>query len=176
MSPHELALLISIPCVALVGLALFLRYVPRRQQSQVARPQEQIETARLDTAIADTAIQALSSRLAGVEGRIGGLVAILEAIPVLQSRLAAMETHMPALQEAYEKYADQIGRADKRMTERARKNARDQQGDEGISAGDAAAALTGVAVAGAPLQMTPTVTPNNNQTRPGVLGGGGRSR
>ena len=172
MSPLDLTILTVVPTVAVGLAAVFLWIVIRRRQRQPERPLEAPQSPPQDFGIQDTAIQSLSARLAAIEGRIGGLAATLEGVPVLQQRMAAIETHMPALQEAYEKYADQISRADKRETERTRRNKKDQ----GISAGEAAAALTGEADAGGTLQPTQSASPPSNTSRAGILGQGGRNR
>lgn len=163
--------------VALVALvlswglvcALFLTRSARRQQTQDTSPPAP-PTPALDTRIEDTAIQSLSSRLAVLEGRIGTIAATLEGVHVLTQRVASIETNMPAAQEAMEKYADSISRADKRDTERQRRFEK----TSGQTAGEAAAVLTGAA------PQTPAETaPQNNETsgrRLGILGHGGRGR
>lgn len=165
-------LVILIASLAAVGIltAAFLYLAIRRQQSQNIVAPAPAAPVQVDTIVQDTAIQAMSARLASVEGRIGSIAATMEGVAVLTQRVAAIETNMPAVQEAYEKYADQIGRADKRDTERQRrwnKSAGDQ------SAGDAAAALTGAAgAAGGTPSPTQPAAPPNSQARPGILGGG----
>lgn len=166
MSPLELTLLTAIPTAAIIVAAVFLWTAARRRQSQVTSHLQPVERAPVDRTIEDTAIQSLSSRLAVIEGRIGSIAATLEGVHVLQQRVAGIETAMPAVQEAYEKYADQISRADKRDTERLRRTEKMQ----GQTAGEAAAALSGVAEAGGPLP-TQSATPQNEKI-PGVLGGG----
>lgn len=163
--------------VALVALVLFcaavlaLIYVTRTrsQQTQVTAPPAP-PTPALDTRIEDSALQSLSSRLAVIEGRIGTISATLEGVHVLQQRVAAMETNMPAAQEAMEKYADSITRADKRDTERVRRFEKTQ----GTTAGEAAAALTSSATD----EPARVVEPQNNNggKRAGILGQGGRGR
>ncbi len=161
-----------VPLAALVVLggvilALILVRSPRRQQTQDTSPPAPL-TPPIDTVIQDTALQSLSSRLAVVEGRIGAIAATLEGVHILQQRVAAIETNMPAAQEAMEKYADSITRADKRDTERQRRHEKVQ----GQTAGEAAAALSG-AVEHIP---APTAPQNNDAGRPGILGHGGRGR
>lgn len=164
-----------LPCIAVLALVVgtvFLWHLARRQQSQVIDTVPAADRPPVDSLIQDQAIQALSARLASVEGRIGVIAATLESVAVLNGRVAAIETNMPAVQEAYEKYADQISRADKRDTERARRNMKDQ----GMSAGEAAAALTGGAGAGGTPPTQPAPPQNNKTPRPGVIGRGGRGR
>jgi len=141
----------------------------RRQQTQVISPPVP-ETPALDTRIEDTAIQSLSSRLAVLEGRIGTIAATLEGVHVLTQRVASIETNMPAAQEAMEKYADSITRADKRDTERQRRFEK----TSGQTAGDAAAALTGAATDEPARVVAPPE--NNGGSRAGILGQGGRGR
>jgi len=162
-----LGALVVLGCVI---LALILVRSPRRQQTQVISPPAP-PTPALDTRIEDTALQSLSSRLAVIEGRIGTISATLEGVQVLQQRVASIETNMPAAQEAMEKYADSITRADKRDTERQRRFEK----TSGQTAGDAAAALMG-ATTDEPARI---VAPQNNDAagnRPGILGQGGRGR
>ncbi len=156
--------------VALLGviLALILTRVPRSQLSQ-DRGLPVPPTPILDTRIEDTALQSLSARLAVVEGRIGTIAATLEGVHILTQRVASIETNMPAAQEAMEKYADSITRADKRDTERLRRFEK----TSGQTAGEAAAALQGAASPDA------ETAPQNNETggkRAGILGQGGRGR
>jgi len=154
--------------VALLGviLALILTRAPRSQQTQVTSPPVPA-IPPIDTVIQDTALQSLSSRLAVVEGRIGAIAATLEGVHILQQRVASIETNMPAAQEAMEKYADSITRADKRDTERQRRFEK----TSGQTAGEAAAALQGAAPP--PAETAPQ---NNDLKRIGILGRGGRGR
>lgn len=164
-------------CAALGALLLFVhvRY-PRSQQTLAEAMQEHAASkqpppiAPIDTAIQDTALQSISSRLAVVEGRIGAIAATLEGVHILQQRVASMETNMPAAQEAMEKYADSITRADKRDTERLRRFEK----TSGQTAGDAAAALT--ADVEAPTTPLGPTAENNGGKRAGILGQGGRGR
>lgn len=176
MSTLQLVLVTSIPAAAIVMAALFLYLAAGRRQSQVIDTVPPADRPAVDSTIQDNAIQAMSARLASVEGRIGVIAATLEGVTVLTGRVAAIETNMPAIQEAYERYADQIGRADKRDTERARRTMKDQ----GMTAGEAAAALTGAAGVGGnppPTQpAAPTKTNGPRQSRAGVIGRGGRGR
>jgi len=163
------ALVALVACLGVI-LALVLTRSPRRQQTQDISPPVP-PTPPLDTAIQDTAIQSLSSRLAAIEGRIGAIAATLDGFHVLQQRVAAIETNMPALQEAYEKYADSINRADKRDTERLRRHEKMQ----GQTAGEAAAALSSETEA--PTTPLGPVSPiNSDGKRIGILGHGGRGR
>jgi len=170
MAWTEIVALVALVACAGVILALILTRTPRSQQTQDTSPPAP-STPALDTAIQDTAIQSLSSRLAAIEGRIGAIAATLDGFHVLQQRVAAIETNMPALQEAYEKYADSISRADKRDTERQRRYEKVQ----GQTAGDAAAALTSEAEAPT-TPLGPASPINNDGKRIGILGHGGRGR
>jgi len=167
----ELVTIVSALTLIIIVMGVFLWRAAGRQQSQPIDTPLPVRAEPLDTIVQDTAIQAMSARLASVEGRIGTIAATMEGIAVLQQRVAAIEVNMPAVQDAYEKYADQISRADKRNTERQRRTEKLQ----GQSAGDAAAALTGAAVDGGNLQPTQAVAPTNQvQKRPGILGGAKR--
>ncbi len=143
----------------------------RRRQLQV-NDQLQLPPAAIAD-VGDSAITILSGRLAAIEGRMGPIVASLDSVALLQQRLAALEVNMPSMQEAMEKYADQIARTDKRDTERARRTATEEAKTQ--TAGDAAADLMGGAGAGgnAPAD-TAGAAPTS--TRAGVLGQGGRRR
>lgn len=158
--------------LALLGviLALILTRAPRSQQTQVTVPPAPL-TPALDTRIEDTALQSLSSRLAVLEGRIGTIAATLEGVHILTQRVASIETNMPAAQEAMEKYADSITRADKRDTERQRRFDKTQ----GTTAGEAAAALTSE-VEAPTYPLGPTSPKNDDGKRAGILGQGGRGR
>jgi len=160
---------------ALGGLILTLIQLhdARSQQTQDIGPSVP-STPPLDTRIEDTAIQSLSSRLAVLEGRIGTIAATLEGVHVLTQRVASIETNMPAAQEAMEKYADSITRADKRDTERQRRFEK----TSGQTAGEAAAGQFGVVDEPAPtFPLGPDPKAKNNDTaRAGILGQGGRGR
>lgn len=164
-------LIIFTSSLAAVGIltAVFLYLGIRRQQSRHIDTPAPVAPSTVDTIVTDSAIQAMSARLAGVEGQIATMAASLQGVAVLQQRVASIETNMPAVQEAYEKYADQIGRADKRDTERQRRYDK----TSGQSAGEAAAALTGAAgAAGGTPSPTQPAAPTNSMPRPGILGGG----
>ncbi len=167
LSLLEIILITCIPVAMIVMTAFFFWIWPRRQQSRHIDTPPPFRPDLVDTVVQDTAIQAMSARLASVEGRIGTIAATMEGMAVLQQRVAAMETNMPALQDAYEKYADQISRADKRNTERQRRSEKSQ----GQSAGEAAAALTGVAADGVtPPSIQAATSTNQLQSRAGILG------
>jgi len=170
MAWTEIVQLVALVLFCGAVLALFHWTRALRQQTQDISPPVP-PTPALDTAIQDTAIQSLSSRLAAIEGRIGAIAATLDGFHVLQQRVAAIETNMPALQEAYEKYADSISRADKRDTERQRRYEKVQ----GQTAGDAAAALTSEAEAPT-TPLGPASPISSDGKRIGILGHGGRGR
>lgn len=167
----QLALAV-IPVAAVVLMAVFLWVFARRQQTGlVAPPAPSVDPP--DPLGMDALMTAISARLAAVEGRIGALAAGLEVVAVLTQRVAMMETNMPALQEAMEKYADQISRLDKRNTERVRRADADQSKNDNQSAGQAAADLVGAAGGGSDPSPTQPAAPN---PRIGVVGSGGRGR
>jgi len=155
-----------VPSLIIVVIGLFLLSVARRRQTQVASPPDPTDLSPL--------IQTFSTRLAAAEGQVVNLVAGLQSIASLQARVGALEVLMPSVQEAFEKYADQTARADKRDTERVRRA--DQEEKKFQTAGDAAASLAGVVGGGGtePLPAQPAASQNNG--RAGVLGSGGRGK
>jgi len=163
-----------VPSVLVIVSALFLWSVARRRQTQVGGPPGPDPTAPAPTDIAPL-IQTLSARLAAVEGQLVQQTAGLQAIATLQSRVAALEVLMPSVQEAFEKYADQTARADKRNTERLRRSEKEESKFQ--TAGDAAAGLLDVAGGGGnePLPAQPAASQNNGK-RVGVVGSGGRGK
>jgi len=143
---------------------------PQRQQTGVKGPQDPPETVPVPPPPMGPLIEAFSQRLAASEGRVNAMAAQLEGLHVLQQRVSAIEANMPAVQEAYEKYADQVSRADKRNTERQRRSDK----TSGPTAGEAAAAMT----TGEPPAPTTPLGPfptNGAGLRPWVLGGAKRS-
>jgi len=146
--------------------AVLLR-APVPSESAVAIPPE--------VGVSDALIASLSQRLAATEGRLGTIAAQLEGIPQLQTRVASLETLMPSVQSAMEKYADVIHKADRRDTERARREDT-AANKEQPTAGEAAAAL--VAVPGAGGETPPLTQPGaaNNKSMPWLRGSGGRGR
>jgi len=160
-----------LPSLIIVVIGLFLWAAARRRQTQVTglpAPQP----ALTDPTGLDSLLQSMSGRVAAVEGRLGAVAAELQGVAILQQRLAAVEASMPSLQEAYEKYGDQVARAEKRTTERERRN----KADGFQTAGDAAAVLLGAGGAGGetPALTQPPVPQNGG--RAGVVGSGGRTR
>ena len=128
-----------------------------------------------EVGVSDALISSLSQRLAATEGRLGTMAAQLEGIPQLQTRVASMETLMPSVQSAMEKYADVIHKAERRDTERHRREDT-AANKEQPTAGEAAAALTAGSGAGG---ETPPLTqpgPANNKPMPWLRGSGGRGR
>jgi len=164
--------IVTATCVSV--FAVFLWTVARRRQSRVVGPPAPEATLTDPTGL-DSLLQSMSGRVAAVEGRLGSVAAELQQVAMLQTRLAAIEAAMPSLQEAYEKYGDQVARADKRATERDRVERK--TADKFQSAGEAAADLLGGAgTGGIPASTQPASPPKNNGGRPGVVGSGGRGR
>jgi len=162
-----------LPSLILVVIGLFLWTSARRRQTQVIGPPAPTAVLTDPTGL-DSLLQSMSARVAAVEGRLGSVAAELQGVAILQQRLAAVEAAMPSLQEAYEKYGDQVARADKRTTERERRNKADDAKFQ--TAGEAAGALLGAGGAGGetPALTQPPVPQNGG--RPGVMGRGGRGR
>jgi len=158
------------PVVLAVLFAIIYIRAVRRWQSLVTAPPAPEPTA-VDPTGLDSLLQSMSARVAATEGRLGAIAAELQGVAILQQRLAALEAAMPSMQEAYEKYGDQVARADKRATERDRV----EKKSAGFQTAGEAADLIGGAGAGgnpAPTQLAPP--PNN--ARSGVLGSGGRGK
>jgi len=112
-------LALVLPTVAVILATVFLSIAAARRQSRVVSPPAPQPTLSDPTGL-DALLTSMSGRVAAVEGRLGAVAAELQGVAILQQRLAAIEASMPSLQEAYEKYGDQVARADKRATERDR--------------------------------------------------------
>lgn len=173
LSPILQVVALVVPSLVLVVTGLFLWAAARSRQTQVGSEPGPEATAPAPTDLAPL-IQSFSTRLAAAEGQSVQLVAGLQAVASLQARVAALEVLMPSVQEAFEKYADQTARADKRNTERVRRA--DVEEKKFQTAGDAAAGLLDVAGGGGnePLPAQPAASQNNG--RAGVLGQGGRGK
>jgi len=162
-----------LPTVAVILATVFLWLAARRRQTQVGSPPA-AEATPADPTTLDSLLSSMSQRLAATEGRLGAMAAELQQVAILNSRVAAIETNMPGMQEAYEKYSDSINRADKRATERARVETK-SQGFQ--TAGEAASDLLGVAgTGGDPASTQPAAPQPTNNRRAGLLGSGGRNR
>jgi len=161
-----------LPTVAVILATVFLWLAARRRQTQVGS-QPAPDPTPADPTTLDSLLSSMSQRLAATEGRLGAMAAELQQVAILNSRVAAIETNMPGMQEAYEKYSDSINRADKRATERARVETK-TQGFQ--TAGEAAADLAGAAGAGGIPALTQPVAPKPTNKRAGLLGSGGRNR
>ncbi len=159
-----------LPTVAVILATVFLWTSARRRQTRVVAPPAPPATPTDPTSL-DSLLQSMSARVAAVEGRLGAVAAELQGVAILQQRLAAVEASMPSMQEAYEKYGDQVARADKRATERDRVERKTSASFQ--TAGEAADLIAGAGAGGnpAPTQLAPA---QNN--RAGVVGSGGRSR
>lgn len=176
MTLIEIGLVVGLvlSCGVMVSLLVF-RSTPRQQTQvndhQVAEERNSAVQAHREGL--NQLIETFSARLAAAEGRLTAITAQLGGISALTLRLDGLESHMPSVQEAYEKYADQIGRADKRMTERQRR----KEKTDPQTAGEAAAQLASVAGVEAGFPSASATAPaagNHSTKRPGVLGGAGR--
>ena len=164
--------ILSATCIMLV--AVFLWHVARRRQSQFGASPAPQPTLTDPTGL-DGLLQSMSGRVAAVEGRLGAVAAELQGVAILQQRLAAVEAAMPSMQEAYEKYGDQVARADKRATERDRVEKKTAQSFQ--TAGEAAADLGAAGAGGIPTLTQPAAPPTPpNGKYPGVVGSGGRGK
>lgn len=161
-----------VPTVAVILATVFLWTSARRRQSQVDGPPAPT-AAPLDPHGLDSLLQSMSGRVAAVEGRLGAVAAELQGVAILQQRLAAVEASMPSVQEAYEKYGDQVARADKRATERHRV----EEKTSGFqTAGDAAALIGAAGNGGEPALTHPAAPQNGRPAFTGVVGSGGRGK
>jgi len=170
VSTYQIIELTIVTACSLILLAVFLWRHAGRQQAEVISPPAP-PPPPLDPNGLDSLLQSMSARVAALEGRLGAVAAELTQVALLQTRLAAVEASMPSMQEAYEKYGDQVARADKRATERHRVEEKTAASFQ--TAGDAAELIAGAGAGGnpAPTQLAPA---QNN--RAGVVGSGGRSR
>jgi len=166
-------IMLVLPTVAVILAAVFLWTVARRQQTRVeSDPLPQ--AAPLDPHGLDSLLQSMSGRVAAVEGRLGAVAAELQGVAILQQRLAAVEASMPSVQEAYEKYGDQVARADKRATERHR--VEEKTASSFQTAGDAAALIGAGGNGGEPALTQPPASQNARSGFSGVVGSGGRGK
>lgn len=181
MSPEIYLAIGFVPTLFLLIFLLIRSSRASRQQTQVTGPVVPAGASAGIEAIArvdESAFMLLSQRLAAVEGRLGPIAASLDAVAVLNQRVAAMEANMPSVQQAMEHYSDAINRADKRDTERARRTKKTSQDSQ--TAGEAAADLMGAPGAGGetPPLTQPGASTNNGDKPPmaGLYGSGGRNR
>ncbi len=163
-------LALVLPTVAVILATVFLWMSARRRQTRVVSPPAPQPTLSDPTGL-DALLTSMSGRVAAVEGRLGAVAAELQGVAILQQRLAAIEASMPSMQEAYEKYGDQVARADKRATERDRV----EKKTAGFQTAGEAAALMGAAGNGGEPALTQPAAPTNGG-RPGVRGSGGRGK
>lgn len=180
MPPYVLPLVLSILAVILVIFLVLQVRASRRLHALLLTGNATPESAPAvppEVGVSDALIASLSQRLAATEGRLGTIAAQLEGIPQLQIRVASLETNMPSVQSAMEKYADVIHKADRRDTERARREDT-AANKEQPTAGDAAAALIAGAGAGGetPPLTQPVPATNKNGEMPWLRGSGGRRR
>jgi len=164
---------------ALVGLAWWaMSTVVRRQTRAIDLMREsfgkvdqvavQPGVVTPDIEAGDVVLRSMSARISALEGRLPALAGALDSFTTLATRLSAIETAMPGIQEAYEKYADAVNRADKRDTERARKEGNTRGREQAQTAGDAAAAL-GLVNPPTQAELEPAAA-----RLPGLVGNGGR--
>jgi len=172
MSTFELQVIGVIILVGFNLAVLCIVWPARRRKDEVKAPIEMGAPVHMtfdsEQAYRETnnkLIQSFSERLAAAEGRLTAFAAQQEGFAVIRQRVDAMESHMPSLQSAMEQYADQIGRADKRETERKRRSDKSAQ-----TAGEAAAQMAH-AGGGEGAQPSATPSPASNNKRAGVLGG-----
>jgi len=127
----------------------------------------------------DVVLQTMAARVGVVEADTRMIATQLASVNELQARMVALEAAMPSIQTAYESYADQIARTDKRDTERVRRTEKVAEKNEAKTAGELAAEMTGIA-------QNESVPANGQEmsedelksarARAGVVGSGGRGR
>jgi len=161
-------------------MAIFFVTRGRRQQTGVVSDTLSPAIAAVTTAVApvhqpmDVVLAAMAARLGVVEADTRVIATQLNAVNELQVRLAAVESAIPAVQSAFESYADQISRTDKRDTERVRRTEKVQEKAEAKTAGEAAAEMMDGAQ-----PLPAAAVPNevaDQRARAGVVGQGGRQR
>jgi len=173
LSPSVQIVALVLPTFAVILATVFLWLAARRRQSQVVAPRAPTP-APTESNTLDSLLLSMSARVAAVEGRLGAVAAELQGVAILQQRMAAIEASMPSMQEAYEKYGDQVARADKRATERDRVERKTAQSFQ--SAGEAADLLGGTGNGGEPALTHPVPPQNGAAGMPGVVGSGGRGK
>jgi len=167
---------IAIPSVLLIFFLFTSRSRPQQQPQVTVEKVEPAPESPAVTEIRESAIAILSGRVAALEGTLTQISASLGLVAVLEQRIASIEVNLPSMQEALTKYYDVIDRADKRSTERVRKQGVMQERER--TAGETASdMLDGVgATGGNPAATQPAPSQNDNGRRAGVVGSGGRNR
>jgi len=123
-----------------------------------------------------TVLQALSERLAIIEGRYNALVPVIEGYGGVQARMSALEAHIPSVIDVTEKLGQTVLNADKRSAERTRRASK-KDGEEGEMTVDAALAAQQMGQAANPAQASqPPALQRPLERRAGVVGQGGNGR
>jgi len=115
-----------------------------------------------------SSLRMLSQRLAVLEGSVQPMQQVLDGYAALATRVAGIESALPAVIDAYDKFAQTTLNAEKRRDTRER-NSKKKGDDDEISV-EAAAAQMGMASNADP---APVETQSNGK-RAGVLGRGGK--
>lgn len=128
----------------------------------------------------DVVLQTMAARLGVVEADTRLIATQLGQVNELHAKMVALEAAMPSVQAAYESYADQIARTDKRDTERVRRTEKVEEKRQTQTAGEAAAAMIGTA-ANDPGQEHDVKSMTEDEIlaarqRAGIRGSGGRGR
>jgi len=168
------AVVLILPWV--VGIIILVTRASRQQTGVVSDPLTSVAVPAHQPM--DVVLQTMAARLGVVEADTRMIATQLASVNELQARMVALEAAMPSIQTAYESYADQISRTDKRDTERVRRTEKIVEKQEAMTAGEVAAEMT--AIAGN------EPTPNGAQlsedelksarARAGIVGSGGRGR
>jgi len=122
----------------------------------------------------DATIRNFSSRLAAVEGALPNLKSAIESFESLARRITALETEIPGLADAWERFSDSMDRKDKRDGERDRRGRK----KEVQLAGDAAQEFLGPlgSGTGAPGVTPPGVPLSTNGPTRNIVGKGRTKR
>lgn len=161
----------------IVGCIYLMVRAPRQQTGVVSDPLTSVAVPAHQPM--DVVLQTMAARLGVVEADTRMIATQLASVNELQARMVALEAAMPSIQTAYESYADQISRTDKRDTERVRRTEKVAEKQEALTAGEVAAEMT--AIAGSePVQANGQDMSEDElkvaRARAGIVGSGGRGR
>jgi len=119
-----------------------------------------------------TVLSVLSERLAVIEGRLPALQAALDGYGGMSTRIATLEGLLPNLADAYDKFSQNLGNAEKRRSERERRQDKKEDAEQELSVDEAVARMGDAA--------KPQAANNDQSSSPappaGVFGQGGPGR
>lgn len=116
-----------------------------------------------------SSLRMLSQRLAVLEGSVQPMQQVLDGYAALATRVAGIESALPAVIDAYDKFSQTTLNAEKRRDTRDRNSKKKGDDEDGVSVEQAAAQM---GMAGNP-EPAPVETASNGK-RAGVLGRGGK--